>query len=196
MSTLIEVLSSVGDLFDDCFTVADLKATDEHLVYINQAFLDLTGMKKEDILYKNCRFLQGDGTDQETRRRIRDSINKRESCYFDIVNYKNDGKPFWNRLCLIPITHQEEARYYIGIQQDVTDKKEKTTGQGIYDYLATQQASNEVARYIKNPLVSIINSTRTLGYLSTGHDPSLLDEIVQSMKEEVSKISRYVRSLP
>lgn len=196
MSTLLEILSSVGDIFDDCFTIADLKAPDEQLVYVNRAFLELSGFRKEDILHKNCRFLQGNGTDQETRRRIRDSINRRESCYFDIINYRYDGTPFWNRLCLIPITHQEEVRYYVGVQQNITEKKERSLEKGLYDFLATQQASNEVARFIKNPLVNIINSSRTLAYLSTGYDIQMQEEIIQTMKEEVAKISRYVRSLP
>ncbi len=196
MSTLLEVLKNVGDLFDDCFTIADLKAPDEQLVYVNQSFLELTGLNNDDVLHKNCRFLQGEGTDQTTRQRLRDSINKRESCYFDIINYKANGTPFWNRLCLIPIIHQDEARYYVGIQQDITDKKEKALNQGIQEFLTSKTPSNEVAQYIKNPLISIINSSRTLGYISLGNDPKLLDEIVQTMKEETAKISRYVRSLP
>lgn len=196
MSRLLDVLKSCGGAFQDCFTVADLTAQDEALVYVNESFLSLTGYSREEIIHKNCRFMQGEQTDKNTVTKIREQVNKRESFYIDVVNYKKNGTPFWNRLCLIPITHNEEPRYYIGIQQDVTSKKENTMSTSLTDYLAREQASKEVARFIKNPLLNIINSSRSLSYFNSGEDESLKQEIASTIKQEVAKISQYVRSLP
>ncbi len=195
MSALLEVLGACGQIFDDSFTVADLKTKDEPLVFVNESFLRLTGYSKEEVLGKNCRFLQGEATDKVVTKRLRESINNRESCYYDVLNYKKNGTPFWNRLALIPITHQDEPRFYIGIQQDITKQKELNLGAPIDKFITQGQSTNEVARYINNPLLSIINSSRTLQYLSTGHDPQMLKEIVETMKTEVASISNYVKSL-
>jgi PAS domain S-box-containing protein len=43
-------------------------------VYASDAFLELTGYPREEVLGRNCRFLQGPGTDQAVVQKIRDAI--------------------------------------------------------------------------------------------------------------------------
>lgn len=197
MTTILEILKACGESFQDCFTVADLTTPDEELVYVNKAFLDLTGYKQDEVINRNCRFMQGNDVDRDPviREKMRDSINKRECFYVDVKNFKKDRSEFWNRLALIPVSFEGEPRYYVGIQQDVTSIKKD---QGISldrIYVVNPPTQQDFIRHLKNPLVNIMNSARTLNYVSVS-DPNKLVEIANEMREEISKISEYVRSLP
>jgi len=71
-------------------------------VYVNDAFTRLTGYSREDCLGRNCRFLQGPGTDAAALDRLRASLAAQRDCQVELLNYRKDGTPFWN---LLSITH-------------------------------------------------------------------------------------------
>ncbi len=102
-------------------TIADLRRPDAPLVYINPAFERLTGYGAEEVIGRNCRFLQGDDRDEAALAHIRRTIAAREPCLVTIRNYRKDGSMFWNELSLSPVFDRSgEATHYIGIQRDVT----------------------------------------------------------------------------
>jgi len=104
--------------------------TDSHLpnnpiVYVNEAFTKITGYSESDVLGKNCRFLQGDDVFQPEKEIIRSAILGNKPCTVVIRNYRKDGTLFWNELSISPIFDQfGQATHYIGIQSDITERKE------------------------------------------------------------------------
>ena len=54
-------------------TLADVRDPELPLVYVNEAFTRLTGYTSDDALGRNCRFLQGPGTEPAAVQRIRDA---------------------------------------------------------------------------------------------------------------------------
>jgi len=110
---------------NDGVVVAEQEGDDTILIYVNEAFERLTGYKDEEILYKDCRFLQGDDRDQEARKIIRQSIEKGEPCRTRLRNYRKDGSMFWNELSITPVHNDEDQlTYFIGIQKDITEQVE------------------------------------------------------------------------
>lgn len=94
---------------------------DMELTYVNQAFLDTTGYARDEVVGRNCRFLQGAGTDPETVKAIRDSVAQFKSIDIEILNYKKDGTSFWNHLRMTPVYDANKKPIaYLGIQSDVT----------------------------------------------------------------------------
>ena len=94
------------------------------IVYTNKAFEDLTGYKRETIYGKNAHFLQGEDTDKNSINFIKEQISKLIPFECEILNYKKDGSSFWNRLAVTPILDEKnEIKHYIGIQNDITEKK-------------------------------------------------------------------------
>jgi PAS domain S-box-containing protein len=67
---------------------------DNPIIYFNKAFSELTGYTEEDILDKNCRFLQGTDRDQEALDLLRNAIKRGESCLVTLRNYRKDGTLF------------------------------------------------------------------------------------------------------
>jgi PAS domain S-box-containing protein len=105
-------------------TIADMRQDDEPLVVVNEGFARLTGYDVEGTLGTNCRFLQGEGTDEEPVARMRRAIDAGEPVQETIRNYRKDGTPFWNQITLAPLERNGEIPYYVGFQQDVTDRME------------------------------------------------------------------------
>ncbi|MFB6355343.1 MAG: diguanylate cyclase [bacterium] len=109
--------------------VGDLTEPDNPLIYVNQSFLDLTGFSRDEVLGRNCRFLQCDQTDRDTVEEIRDSIQNRESIVTELVNEREDGTQFRNRLHLSPIYNEDDqATHYLSMQRDVTGVRERKQG--------------------------------------------------------------------
>jgi PAS domain S-box-containing protein len=94
---------------------------DQPIVYVNDAFLGLTGYDRNDVIGRNCRFLQGPGTDPKVVRRIRQAISEGGEFHGEILNYRKDGSEFWNELFMTPILDDEgRIAYFLGSQFDVT----------------------------------------------------------------------------
>lgn len=107
----------------DGVVVAEKEGHDTILIYVNPAFERLTGYKSEEILYQDCRFLQGDDTKQESIQLIRRSIDDSQPVRTVLKNYRKDGSVFWNELSVTPYYDEfDERTYYIGIQKDVTEQ--------------------------------------------------------------------------
>ncbi|MGE4533185.1 EAL domain-containing protein [Halomonas sp.] len=106
--------------------MADASHPEMPLVYANDVFYAITGYSPEEVLGKNCRFLQGPETDPQALTAIREAIGQREAVDVTLRNYRKDGTPFWNHLALSPVFDDEGAcTHYIGIQQDITRQREQ-----------------------------------------------------------------------
>tara|TARA_R110000737_G_scaffold144760_2_gene174908 strand:+ start:1054 stop:1683 length:630 start_codon:yes stop_codon:yes gene_type:complete len=83
--------------------VTDPGRADNPIIYGNQAFTQLTGYAREEILGTNCRFLQGPGTNLDDVAKVRKAIEDRQSIEIDLLNYCKDGTSFWNRSLVSPV---------------------------------------------------------------------------------------------
>ncbi len=105
-------------------TISDLGQDDNPIVYANDGFARLTGYGVDEALGRNCRFLQGPDTDPAAVERLRNAVRQGEACTVDILNYRKDGSPFWNRLAITPVRGADgELTHFVGIQSDITARK-------------------------------------------------------------------------
>jgi PAS domain S-box-containing protein len=103
-------------------TLSDPTREDNPLVYANAAFEALTGYDFEEIDGRNCRFLQGDGTDPEAVAAMRDAIDARESVTVEVRNYRKDGTEFWNRVTIAPLEDESgTVTNFVGFQETIPD---------------------------------------------------------------------------
>jgi pre-rRNA-processing protein SRD1 len=116
------------------FVLCDITREDHPIVYVSDAFERLTGYTKNEIVGRNCRFLQGpDGqimpgakrafVDGQTVHRLRSTIHDRSEIQASIINYRKGGQPFMNLITMIPIQwNSEDYRFYVGFQVDLVEK--------------------------------------------------------------------------
>lgn len=101
--------------------VADARQPEYPIVLANQAFLDLTGYAADEIVGRNCRFLQGTGTSPAAVAEVRYALTAGKGVDVELLNYKKDGSSFWNQLHVSPILDDDgEVAYFFASQIDVT----------------------------------------------------------------------------
>lgn len=97
--------------------VSDPNLPDNPMVFVSAEFEAQTGYTAAEAVGRNCRFLQGTGTDPHAVEAIRHALKARTRFTIDILNYRKDGSVFMNRLRIRPIfDHDGTLLYYIGAQ--------------------------------------------------------------------------------
>ncbi len=116
-----QVLSSILDACVNGVTLADPDLPDMPIVYANKAFEKISGYPNDEVVGRNCRFLQGEDRDQEARTQLREAIQACQPVEVTLRNYRKDGELFYNHLALTPLFDREgKLIYYLGVQYDVT----------------------------------------------------------------------------
>lgn len=104
---------------DRCFTRGEVGQDFDRLTYVSQGFCRHTGYSEAECVGRSCRFLQGPDTDPAAVQAIRAALNQGAAVHVDILNYRKDGRPFWNRLFLRPLVPDPKGglRLYLGLQE-------------------------------------------------------------------------------
>lgn len=105
--------------------ITDPDREDNPLVYVNDAFERVTGYAADEVVGRNCRLLQGEGTQEERVAEFRDAIDASEPVTVELLNYRADGEAFWNQVTVAPLYDEAgELINFVGFQNDVTRRKE------------------------------------------------------------------------
>src|SRR5215204_1818661 len=104
--------------------ITDSKVPDNPIVYVNPAFEEISGYTADEVLGRNCRFLQADDREQPALDELREALTEARECRVVLRNYRKDGTPFWNELYVSPV-HDEEGRLtnFVGVQNDITERR-------------------------------------------------------------------------
>ncbi len=103
-----------------CVILCDA-SPDYRVVFTNLAFTTLTGYSRAEAQGRNCRFLQGPGSDPEVCREIREALAAHRPVHCEILNYRKDGSPFWNDVTIDPVFDADGTVCgFIGVQYDCT----------------------------------------------------------------------------
>lgn len=145
-------------------TIADATLPDLPLVYANKAFERLTGYSFDEIVGRNCRFLQGPETSKKAVDRLREAIQNEQPITTLLLNYRKDRSKFWNRLQLTPIHDSDGAlRAYMSVQIDITKDVSYTTVDHERQKVETLgRLAGGVAHELNNALQPIILMAETL----------------------------------
>nr|AML78657.1 putative LOV domain-containing protein [Physocarpus opulifolius] len=112
-------LATTLERIEKNFVITDPRLPDNPIIFASDSFLELTEYSREEILGRNCRFLQGPETDPATVKKIRDAIDGQTEVTVQLINYTKTGKKFWNVFHLQPMRDQKgEVQYFIGVQLD------------------------------------------------------------------------------
>ncbi|WP_231898033.1 sensor domain-containing phosphodiesterase [Halomonas sp. hl-4] len=104
--------------------IADATQPGLPIVYANQAFTIMTGYEQAEIIGRNCRFLQGEGTDPDIVEKIRQQLSEQRDVHVTLRNYRKDGSLFWNDLYIAPVRNPDgQLTHFVGVQHDITKHK-------------------------------------------------------------------------
>lgn len=151
-------------------TITDATKEDNPIIFANEGFKKLTGYKKDEILGRNCRFLQEGDREQDALDQVRSLIAEGKEGHAALRNYKKDGTPFWNELSIAPITDEEgNITHFVGIQNDVTELievQEKLEEEKERYRLITENSTDMISRHAPDGtyLYASPASERLFGY--------------------------------
>ena len=164
-------------------TIADAQQDDEPMVYANEAFERITGYDKDEVLGRNCRFLQGENTSGETVAELRRAVEARRPVSVELLNYRKDGTPFWNHLDIVPVEDDGEVTHFLGLQRDITARKEREQRVAVLD------------RVLRHNLRNQTGVIRGYADLIAGDDRTgLIAEEIHDAADELLAISERVRA--
>jgi len=102
--------------------ITDPAQEDNPITYANDQFQQLTGYPEDEILGRNCRFLQGEGTDPEPVAKMREAIDNQEPVTVELRNYRKEGIEIWTRVSIAPVEDDDgQVTNFVGFQQDITE---------------------------------------------------------------------------
>ncbi|WP_076071885.1 histidine kinase dimerization/phosphoacceptor domain -containing protein [Sphingomonas montana] len=158
--------------------ITDPRQRDNPIVFANEAFQDLCGYARDEIIGRNCRFLQGPDTDRDAVARLRDAIRAEEPINVDLLNYRRDGSTFWNALYVSPVRSEDgEIQFYFASQMDVTHRVEAQ------DTIAAQKADIEEQVRRRTADLEAALETKTL----------LLHEVDHRVKNNLTMVGSLLR---
>lgn len=115
--------------------ISDARCFDNPIIYCNPAFLEITGYSQEEVIGRNCRFLQGHDTDPMAVEQIRQSIRAGQEVRVVLKNYRKDGTLFWNDLMISPVRDSSgNVTHFIGVQTDITERKQAEETQQLMQF--------------------------------------------------------------
>nr|AML78724.1 putative LOV domain-containing protein [Cunonia capensis] len=150
-------LATTLERIEKNFVITDPRIPDNPIIFASDSFLELTEYTREEILGRNCRFLQGPETDQATVSKIRDAIREQREITVQLINYTKSGKKFWNLFHLQPMRDQKgELQYFIGVQLDGSDHLEPLRNR------LSEQTEQKSAKLVKATAENVDEAVREL----------------------------------
>lgn len=197
---------------NDAIAIADASKVDLPLIWVNPKFESLFGYSAEEVIGRNCRFLQGNDKDQEAIQVIRDALAQRTNCTVTVRNYRRDGLPLWVQLSLAPVHNQAgKVTHYVGIQHDLTAEKaqeaELQKAQQILEHQNEQleakvrertyslQTSNEALQAANKKLTTLASQDYLTGIANRRHFFETARRELKRQRGERSKVSLIIFDL-
>lgn len=119
----VETLKATFEASRSPLIITDYSLPDNPIIYSNQAFLDLTGYSMDEIIGRNCRFLQGSDTEKASIKELHNAVKDGTHSRTIIKNYTKDGQEFYNDLLISPIRNEAgQITHFMGMQLDITDR--------------------------------------------------------------------------
>ena len=121
----VELMRRVFESVVNGVSISDARLEDMPLVYVNPAFERMTGYSREEVLGRNCRFLQGGDAEESGLAELRAALREQREVRTVLKNYTKEGAVFWNELYLSPVFDSGgRLTHYVGIQNDISSRVE------------------------------------------------------------------------
>ncbi|GAA5858593.1 hypothetical protein JCM5353_000388 [Sporobolomyces roseus] len=193
----------IGPVDSSCaFAVVDARRWDQPLVFASDTFVKMTGYTNEEIIGRNCRFLQSPNgqtaqgaprkyTDGNAAWHMRTHIQSGKESQSSLINYTKSGRPFINLVTIIPICWDtEEIAYFVGFQVDLVDQPNAILdrmrdGSYIVNYSLVGNAYNNAPPQ-SNPSIATDSTFKTVSMQSIEQSGGDADEWKPSTDETQS----------
>jgi len=201
----LKLLESVVSNATDSVLITEASPLDgagPKIVYVNEAFIKMTGYKWGEIIGSTPQMFQGPKSDKGELDRSIACLARSETCEIEIVNYKRNGEEFWMHIAIAPVAGSHGvATHFISIGRDVTERvknaeaiREQNRKLREIAWVQSHDVRGPLAR-IKG-LVNLLsintrseNDTELIGYLRTSSNE--MDDVLRKITTKAEEVCAF-----
>ncbi|MBS2005225.1 MAG: PAS domain-containing protein [Cyanobacteria bacterium SZAS LIN-5] len=168
--------------------ITDPNRPDNPIIYCNPAFAELSGFRIDQVIGRNCRFLQRDDRDQPEIAEIRRAIEEGKPIRTTLRNYRKNGQVFWNELTVSPV-HDSSGKIinFVGVQNDVSARKEAER--------RVSEFYSVISHELRTPLTSINGALRVIEDGSAGRVSASVMKMVKIALSNSDRLMRLISDI-
>jgi len=185
MDIAIDLKDIVLDALEQINIVFFITDTEGKILFVNKAFEELTGYRKEEVLGKNPNILKSGEQDEKFYKEMWDTISKGDIWSGKIINKKKDGSLYIEKLNIFPIKKDGKIKYYLAHREDISkliEMEEKSFESQKLEAIGTM--AGQLAHDFNNLLTVVIGSMEMIG------DELKKDSVVYQLTQEILKSSK------
>jgi len=168
--------------------ITDPNRPDNPIIYCNPAFAELSGFRIDQIIGRNCRFLQRDDREQPEIAEIRKAIDAAKPITTTLRNYRKNGQVFWNELTVSPVFDSTgKLINFVGIQNDVSARKEAER--------RVSEFYSVISHELRTPLTSINGALRVIEDGSAGRVNASVMKMVKIALGNSDRLMRLISDI-
>ncbi len=163
--------------------ITDATVADNPIIYVNPSFERITGYSRDELIGKNCRFLQGSDTDSAAAKQLRIAIEEGRESQVILRNFRKDGTPFWHELSIAPVYNsRRHLTHFIGVQTDITDRQRSEeelflNSQALAAFSANLKHLHRITTYHYQNFEELVEDYLTAGCLMFGLSMGIMAEV-------------------
>ncbi|MEG4507883.1 EAL domain-containing protein [Microcoleus sp. F6_B4] len=184
--------------------ITDATVADNPIIYVNPSFERITGYRRDELVGKNCRFLQGTDTDTPAAKQLRIAIEEGRESQVILRNFRKDGTPFWHELSIAPVYNsRRHLTHFIGVQTDITDRQRSEeelflNSQALAAFSANLKHLHRITTYHYQNFEELVDDYLTAGCLMFGLSMGIMAEVDNDtfiVRAAKTDIEYFVRGL-
>ncbi|WP_424404392.1 EAL domain-containing protein [Microcoleus sp.] len=123
----LQLLESAVVNANDAIVIMDAgnrDISDPAIIYVNEAFTQMTGYRPEEIIGQTPSCLRGPDSDGAQVAKIRRAFSRLEPLRLELINYRKDGSTYWVELNSVPVADElGNVTHWVSVQRDISDRK-------------------------------------------------------------------------
>lgn len=185
--------------------ITDATLNDHPIVYVNPAFLKITGYSQSEVVGRNCRFLNAKAREQAAVGAVRRAIAARAPCSVLLRNHRKDGEAFWNQLSIAPVEDATgRLTHFVGVTVDASERVQAvaereellaSAGTARREAESANRAKDRFLSVVSHELRSPLNAILSWTSLLRGASAEDMARMIDAIEASVHSQTRLVNDL-